>query len=179
MFYTSHFMLNKKLPDFKVSVFDNGVTFEEDFKAILNKDKVSIIYIWEHGCPACKEANIALNDIPKEEANQLFNFYTVFYHDIEVEKGMPKFPNKMSQFTRRGQKERIFYHDFPLKYGHILFNASLLTDVLNFTGYPQAFIIDQDGVVRSVINGFVYDYKDVILDQVHMVNQLKDVPYDE
>lgn len=178
-FYTSHFMLNKKMPNFKASVFEHGATFEKDFDEILDKSKVSMVFIWEYGCPACKEAIEELKNISKEEANQLFNLYTIFYEEIKIDKGKAKFPNKFIQLTRRSQKERVTYHDFPLNYGHILFNASELTDVLNYRGYPTAFIVDGEGVIRSVIGGYIPNYKEIVLDQVHMVSQLKDVPYKE
>lgn len=126
-YYLSLYFLNSSLPDFCTKD-----TLGNTFSSHDLKGKLTVLSFWFYGCAPCKAVIPELNTIKNEFSHDESIRFLAFSADKELM-----------------HPELFDFHHFPD-------SKNIGNDFLVW-GYPQTFIVDQNGIVRDVFPGASMD----------------------
>ncbi|MFH1093104.1 MAG: redoxin domain-containing protein [Candidatus Omnitrophota bacterium] len=117
------------------------------------RDKVVIINFWEHWCPPCEK------ELPLLESL----FQSVFAEEVQV-------LTITSDAEQAMQVVEENSYSFPV----LIDKEAKLAKQLDVLSIPRTFVLDGQGVIRSVYIGYHEDIKTILTEQINLLSENED-----
>lgn len=137
-------VIGSRFPRFECTTINNKKINEDYFRG-----KVSIVNFWFEGCAPC------VAEVPG--FNQLVHKY-----------GKDKL-RYLAISTDRQEDVEAFLKNHDWDFDHVSDGKPIVTDIFHLPwGYPTTFLVDQEGIIKKIINGGKTDSTAVAMIQANL-----------